>query len=662
MTETLPYECPFIFSNDFFYARLRKELAGKTDALTKEFLQSGDLPYTVPYSYEASLGGGRFRTLSVLHPQTQLDVREFYKRYFSMIIDRCGISPVSIRRPARIASAFYEKELLKTNDEIKSDEVEAQPEDVHRTHRRFSSSFFVYKSFARLFEFYNSSDFLNLEKRYERFTSFDISKCFYNIYSHSIAWAVKSRSFAKVNTRATSFENDFDKLMQKGNFSETNGIVVGPEVSRIFAEIILQDIDMRVAHRLRQRKLYHRQQYEIRRYIDDYFLFTNDEHTENVVIQTHETVLADYKLFLNREKLKKTTRPFSTPISAAKHELLDLLEGVFADLFVSGELAKHGGHDYSPNRSYARHRQGSVHVREYFDWSWTPRKLLDRYKATVKAYDIRYEDVSGFFLGIIRHRLLQAFTRLCCAMDRDVEYNSLNRLIGFIVEVVFFVVMTDVRVRPVDIAAQILVLLKEALADYDPPLIQIFEEAVQIDFARSFLSGGEESVATLHPLEFCSLLVTVSNVTPNWKVDPSTLLEFWQAVSSRQAPVNETRKFPYFEAVSIVYFCKYDPDYDRVREEVANSLVTALSEPHPRFHASLTLALFDFMSCPFLAESQKRQIASEAWKSTFMVPSAKGNKVSEFITFTSSKTWFVDWESEINVRRALFKKELRASY
>ena len=41
-----------------------------------------------------------------------------------------------------------------------------------------------------------------------------------------------------------SFENKIDSLMRHTNFGETNGIIVGAEFSRIFAEIILQQIDI----------------------------------------------------------------------------------------------------------------------------------------------------------------------------------------------------------------------------------------------------------------------------------------------------------------------------------------------------------------------------------------------------------------------------------
>ena len=60
--------------------------------------------------------------------------------------------------------------------------------------------------------------------------------------------------------------------MQRVNYNETNGIIVGPEISRIFAEIILQRIDVNVVNRLKQSPylLTLGRDYEVRRYIDDH--------------------------------------------------------------------------------------------------------------------------------------------------------------------------------------------------------------------------------------------------------------------------------------------------------------------------------------------------------------------------------------------------------
>lgn len=79
-----------------------------------------------------------------------------------------------------------------------------------------------------------------------------------------------------IGKSSSTFGGKFDRLIQNLNYGETNGIVIGPEFSRIFAEIILQKIDKTIYEQLLQLEtpLIHKRDYEIYRYVDDYSFFT----------------------------------------------------------------------------------------------------------------------------------------------------------------------------------------------------------------------------------------------------------------------------------------------------------------------------------------------------------------------------------------------------
>ena len=118
------------------------------------------------------------------------------------------------------------------------------------------------------------------EKRFERLYKFDIQSCFDSIYSHSFTWAVsggKEEYKKHLNGKAKSFGDDWDNIMQKMNYNETNGIVIGPEFSRIFAEIILQYIDKKVKQTLLVAGYNFNEHYCCYRYVDDIFFYYNDE-------------------------------------------------------------------------------------------------------------------------------------------------------------------------------------------------------------------------------------------------------------------------------------------------------------------------------------------------------------------------------------------------
>ena len=61
---------------------------------------------------------------------------------------------------------------------------------------------------------------------------------------------MKTKEIAKQQIKSFNFEQDFDKFMQHVNYNETAGIAIGPEFSRIFAEIIFQSIDVKAEIKL----------------------------------------------------------------------------------------------------------------------------------------------------------------------------------------------------------------------------------------------------------------------------------------------------------------------------------------------------------------------------------------------------------------------------
>src|SRR5690606_2078766 len=202
---------------------------------------------------------------------------------------------------------------------------------------QYLKSYFTYYPIDLIYKFYDRNEFQRLEQRFNYLMEFDISKCFYHIYTHSVTWAVKDKESAKRNAKETSFENSFDKLMQLANYNETNGIVVGPEISRIFAEIILQQVDLNVSKRLEEQYKYG-VDYEVRRYVDDYFVFSNDPKILETVKKEFQKELGFYKLYLNPTKSDIKTPPFITNVTVGKRELQELLLSLYESLFEIKEI------------------------------------------------------------------------------------------------------------------------------------------------------------------------------------------------------------------------------------------------------------------------------------------------------------------------------------
>ncbi|TOB96946.1 hypothetical protein CGJ94_25935, partial [Vibrio parahaemolyticus] len=97
--------------------------------------------------------------------------------------------------------------------------------------------------------------------------------------------------------------------------------MIGPEVSRIFSEIILQKIDLNLIEKMHDSGYTISKDYEFRRYVDDYFIFYRSDDVKNSIIKNLEHCLLDYKMYLNEAKTSIASRPFATNISLTKFTL-----------------------------------------------------------------------------------------------------------------------------------------------------------------------------------------------------------------------------------------------------------------------------------------------------------------------------------------------------
>ena len=275
-SDVLPYECPIIFSNRYLYRFLAKYLwIGKVDAKETKLIQIKrtdekdssafaallfffffhgkpirDLKHKnnalfYPFQFNIAHKKNKNRTLSVIHPYNQWQVVEFYDQYKYSILYLCNQSKYSIRKPHKIAQYFYYRDRLHRKLlGHESDKVELFFNEYENL-----KTYFSYEKYSNIYKFYEDYRYQRAEKKFKHLVKFDLQSCFDSIYTHTISWATAGGA-DKVKIlpgfHGSWVGDAFDNLMQSVNARETNGIVIGPEFSRIFAEIILQYIDQKV--------------------------------------------------------------------------------------------------------------------------------------------------------------------------------------------------------------------------------------------------------------------------------------------------------------------------------------------------------------------------------------------------------------------------------
>ncbi len=357
VTEMLPFELPVAFDNLAFFAFLesvryrwderyyffRNEHEGVILALRVIFGKSAAIdlqgieyrvpkPYksgSIPWQYAIRTRSGRDRVLSIPHPAAQLAIAELYASQSSLILHHASRGSYSLRAPDAVAR------YTTVRDSILGPELASQnsalPLELRGGEGRYLRSFFVYRKVSALHQFYDSAEYHEAEKSFQFLTRVDLTRCFDSIYTHSIAWAVHERESVKrdIDGHGETFANEFDRVMRWANDNETNGIIIGPEVSRIFAELILQGVDRSVENRLLRLGLVNGRDYRVLRYVDDYFIFSIDGAARDRIQRALEEELRPFRMSINAAKTEEMEAPFISPMTAAKDSIAFLVDDVF---------------------------------------------------------------------------------------------------------------------------------------------------------------------------------------------------------------------------------------------------------------------------------------------------------------------------------------------
>ena len=146
--------------------------------------------------------------------------------------------------------------------------------------------------------------------KYKCFAKVDYKSCFNSIYSHVYKWIIERNTVDSKDANNNNLFIIIDRILQNINGKSSNGVIVGPEFSRMISEILLQQIDKEVFYYLQSQGLFSIRDYRIFRYVDDIFIFANSQITINTIIESIEAVSRKYLLQLN--ELKQFTA--NTPV------------------------------------------------------------------------------------------------------------------------------------------------------------------------------------------------------------------------------------------------------------------------------------------------------------------------------------------------------------
>ncbi|WP_158442011.1 antiviral reverse transcriptase Drt3b [Novosphingobium sp. B-7] len=631
VTEVLPHELPLIFTNDFLYLSHAEQ---PVDLSAHAHLQSirtvsraKKSRFTKPYEFAIRKDRSSSTRLSIMHPLSQMVAAQFYDDFAETIIASCAVSPASLRRPTAVAKLATPNDLIEPSADDGNVHVEVSEEEEELAK---IVSFFVYRDINLLAKFFDSSAYISLEKQFSRLRMVDVSKCFYSIYTHSVTWAVKNKDFAKDNSGFYAFEQRFDTLMQRHNFNETNGILVGPELSRIFAEIIFQRIDLNVIAMAAEEGLHYGKDYEFKRYVDDYFIYANDEINLDVIQEILDREISFYKMYLNEGKEKNLSRPFVTPLSLAKREI----HRTFYELKAVVDEARRAT-DPKLFRGVTRKVKA---------------KTLEA-RLIIGEHGIGFHNVSGWALSLLRAMVFELVESAAALKDDDDERAAcIERALWSLLTLVFYVVSLDVRVNTTYALAQILSIVGKRgykkIRDSSDWIEHVMLKET-IDLMVAAHGAFFRHARRRDSIECFNILIIGAQTFGKLFTRNFAILEIIQELL--------VNKLSYFSYITLKFVFLKDPLMFSTELDQLNKLAAArirLMRDDLAKDTEAYLLLADFMSAPDISKDQKRSL----WKDVL-----SGEPSNAHLDYVASRCGFVDWTG-IRIGHLIARQRLRPVY
>jgi len=664
-SDVLPYECPIIFSNRYLYRflakylwvgeekqidnikcnvlkqskRLKEKDANAFAALLFGCYEHGkpisDLKHKnralfYPFQFDIAHKKNKNRTLSIIHPYNQWQVVEFYEQYKYSILYLCSQSKYTLRKPHKIAQYFYYRDRLHRKLlGHESDRIELFFNEYENL-----KTYFSYEKYSNIYKFYEDYRYQRAEKKFKRLVKFDLQSCFDSIYTHTISWATAGGADkVKILSRYHgSWVGDaFDNLMQSVNARETNGIIIGPEFSRIFAEIILQYIDQKVEQEiLKKDELRQKSNYECYRYVDDYFLFYNDEMERTLFMESLTKWLKEFKLQISPSKTEEFERPFITKVTMAKQRIEDLLTNIF-----SIPLWEEVESNLDEEKEEDAEDEGSDKDREIlvkkFNIYLSANNVNTQIKAIVRECGIEYRDIVNFLLEKMSQRLdaflnryekgFKKYERLMSKDDTnkdEVEIYALQaqrKLTSYLVsliDVAFFVFNSNRQVNTTLKLQKIMntiVIYAKRHGDFKAnPKFRfqtinkdIIFKKIQDEIAL-VLATTDSHRNTLH--ESLYLLILAKELGYAYLLAPEVIKSFIK---------KSELQYNLFACIILMYYYAnhkcYNEQKTMLKDEILKKYRLVAKSERKR-NSELTILTADMMTCPFVDDAYKQSLLS----------------------------------------------------
>jgi len=337
LTDMQPVEISEYFSLRYFYEYLNttnfmkdiNKIMVKDKQENTKALFSG-VWNSIPLKFDIYKRNKTMRNMSIPNPLANIMACQFVSLYDKEILNVLESNNIfSLRYHKNNNKLYYENASKRVVSYFSRIINQIQKRSIEQTGTYYS----IYK-YKSINDFTNSKKWYSLCLKYKKLLRIDYKDCFRSIYSHVYNWfKFPNINDAKNAKNNSSLYTTIDNIIQRTNSSATNGIIVGPEFSRMLAEIFLQNIDIKVYEELNKEGYKLNKDYFIGRYVDDIFVFADSEEFLNNVLIKYKRIAQDYMLSINENKICMENLPtqISDWFTAASFITRDISDMFYTD-------------------------------------------------------------------------------------------------------------------------------------------------------------------------------------------------------------------------------------------------------------------------------------------------------------------------------------------
>lgn len=315
LTDLLPVEISELFSFSQLYTfLLQKENQKILNDLIQEIkhnkAQSSSRMFengwsTKPLKYKILKGTDTMREMSVIQPLSALNLFLFIECYQKEILNYFEKHhDYSIRYHKKSTDLYYKAKSGRVTQYFQDPSLRAGRGAIQQ-----AGNYFKIGPFESINSFADSRVWRMCNFKYKYYAKLDYKACFDSIYTHAFTWIIERNVVDAKDACNSHLFVTIDRILQNINGRSSNGIVVGPEFSRMMAEVLLQHIDSVISVSLSKENIIYNVDYVAFRYVDDIFLFANQPQVIEQILSKYKMIGERYLLRLNELKLTKGSTP-----------------------------------------------------------------------------------------------------------------------------------------------------------------------------------------------------------------------------------------------------------------------------------------------------------------------------------------------------------------